>query len=151
HVLDDVRVGDDDLAAVRLFTEDNRGKDRASALKRALASRAPACAISAGALIAAARQPPALDQARWGLRLVCVPRADPLVRDSGARFAHRAGLISLRGHLEGLEGVVGPGVVPGRTACWACALERRLACSRHPRIEHALSAALHAARPPRRA
>ncbi len=61
------------------------------------------------------------------------------------------GAISLSAHIEGLEAVIGPAVVPGQTACWNCCRLRRLATSDKAEADHALHASLLAERPRRRA
>ncbi|MFS8065794.1 MAG: TOMM precursor leader peptide-binding protein [Byssovorax sp.] len=151
HVLDDGLVTDDDLVAVRLFTEASRGRGRVAALVDALARTAPECKVSSGPLLAATNRALLLDDARWDLILVCVPGDDLLVLQSVARFAHAAGAISLSAHIEGLEAVIGPAVVPGQTACWNCCRLRRLANSAQAEADHAIHASLLAERPRRRA
>ncbi len=151
HVLDDELVNDDDLMAVRLFTEADRGRGRKDALVDALARTAPGCQVSSGPLLAAPARALLLDDARWDLVLACVPGDDLLVLHSVARFAHAAGAISLSAHIEGLEAVIGPAVVPGQTACWNCCRLRRLANSDKAEADHALHASLLAERPRRRA
>jgi ribosomal protein S12 methylthiotransferase accessory factor len=154
HLLDDRRVGDDDLAAVRLLVPADLGAERAPAVARALGRAArggEACAVSTGALLAAAGRPLTLGDTRWDLVLACVPADDLFVLQSVARFAHAASLISLSAHLDGLSAVIGPAVVPGRTACWNCARVRRLAAAKRRRRDDPVHAALLAERPPARA
>ena len=151
HVLDDGLVTDDDLMAVRLFTEADRGRGRVEALVDTLQRTAPGCQVSSGPLLAAPSRALSLDDARWDLVLACVPGDDLLVLQSVARFAHAAGAISLSAHIEGLEAVIGPAVVPGQTACWNCCRLRRLANSARAEADHALHASLLAERPRRRA
>jgi bacteriocin biosynthesis cyclodehydratase domain-containing protein len=43
-----------------------------------------------------------------------------------ARLAHTMGVVSLYGDLDAASGLLGPVVVPGKTACWSCAQERHL-------------------------
>lgn len=151
HLLDDGPVTDDDLLAVRLFSDADRGRRRADALSDALSRAAPGCAVSSCPLLASANRPLALEDTRWDLVLACVPGDELLVLDSVARFAHAGGLISLGAHLEGLDAVIGPAVVPGETACWNCCRLRRLANSDQILADHALHASLLAERPGRRA
>ncbi|WP_437596762.1 TOMM precursor leader peptide-binding protein [Sorangium sp. So ce590] len=148
HVLDDMEVTADDLGP---FAEADLGKDRAVSLSLALSRLAPGCAVTAGTLLAEADRPLALEDTRWDLILACVPGDDLLVFQSVARFAHAASVLSLSAHLDGLDAVIGPAVVPGKTACWNCCRLRRLATSDQPEADHALQAPLLAARPARRA
>ncbi|WP_437478930.1 TOMM precursor leader peptide-binding protein [Sorangium sp. So ce1014] len=148
HVLDDREVTADDLGP---FTEGDLGEDRAASLSVALSRLAPGCAVTPGTLIAEAGRPLALEDTRWDLILACVPGDDLLVLQGVARFAHEASVVSLSAHLEGLEAVIGPAVVPGHTACWDCCRLRRLATSAQPEADHALQASLLAGRPGRRA
>jgi ribosomal protein S12 methylthiotransferase accessory factor len=147
HVLDDRPVDDGDLAAVRFFVDSDAGAPRAAALASALGRLSPSCAVEGGPLRVAAGEPLALAETRWDLVLAAVPADDLLVLQAVARFAHAAGLPSLSASLDGLEAVIGPGVVPGRTACWECARLRTLAASRRAAADLALQEALLAARP----
>jgi ribosomal protein S12 methylthiotransferase accessory factor len=151
HVLDDERVTDDDLLGVRFFGESDLGRGRTDALRRALSRSAPGCAVTSEPLRAEVGHALALEDTRWDLILACVPGDDLLALQSAARFAHAARAVSLSGHLDGLDAVIGPAVVPGETACWNCCRLRRLANSLHPSEERALQASLLAERPRRRA
>ncbi|WP_434042170.1 MULTISPECIES: TOMM precursor leader peptide-binding protein [Sorangium] len=148
HVLDDSEVAADDLGP---FAEADLGKDRALSLSLALSRIAPGCAVTPGALRAAADGPLVLEDTGWDLIVTCVSGDDLLVLQSVARFAHAASIPSLSAHIEGLETVIGPAVVPGETACWNCCRLRRLATSNQPEADHAIQASLLAARPGRRA
>ncbi|WP_437980687.1 TOMM precursor leader peptide-binding protein [Sorangium sp. So ce117] len=148
HVLDDREVTADDLGP---FAEADLGKDRARSLSLALARIAPGCAVTPGTLLAAADRPIVQEDTGWDLILACVSGDDLLVLQGVARFAHAASVLSLSAHLEGLDAVIGPAVVPGETACWNCCRLRRLATSAQPEADHALQASLLAVRPGRRA
>ncbi|WP_437903372.1 TOMM precursor leader peptide-binding protein [Sorangium sp. So ce327] len=147
HVLDDREVTADDLGP---FAEADLGEDRARSLSTALSRLAPGCAVTPGTLLAAAKRPIVQEDTGWDLILACVSGDDLLVLQGVARFAHAASVLSLSAHLEGLEAVIGPAVVPGETACWDCCRLRRLALSNQPEADHALHASLLAARPERR-
>ncbi|WP_437894145.1 TOMM precursor leader peptide-binding protein [Sorangium sp. So ce124] len=148
HVLDDREVTADDLGP---FAEADLGKDRARSLSTALSRLAPGCAVTPGTLLAAAGRPIVQEDTGWDLILACVSGDDLLVLQGVARFAHAASVPSLSAHLEGLDAVIGPAVVPGETACWECCRLRRLAVSNQREADHALHASLLAARPERRA
>jgi ribosomal protein S12 methylthiotransferase accessory factor len=151
HVLDDGSVTDDDLLAVRLFTDADRGRTRVAALGDVLARTAPGCMVSSSPLLASANRALVVDDGRWDLVLSCVPGDDLLVLQAAARLAHASGAISLGAHLDGLEAVIGPGVIPGETACWNCCRLRLLANSARAGADHALQVSLLAERPRPRA
>jgi ribosomal protein S12 methylthiotransferase accessory factor len=151
HVLDDGQVTESDLLAVGLFTGADRGKERASALSLALSRIAPGCSVTSGALVAPADHPLVLEDTRWDLILACVAADELRILQSVARFAHAARLVSVSAHLDGLDAVIGPAVVPGRTACWNCCRLRKLATSQQPSADHALETSLLAERPRPRA
>ncbi|MFT3770604.1 MAG: TOMM precursor leader peptide-binding protein [Minicystis sp.] len=67
-----------------------------------------------------------------------------------ARFAHEARVMSLSATLDGLDAVLGPAVVPGRTACWDCARRRQIANAARPHLLHALHDSLLETRLPSR-
>ncbi|WP_437731219.1 TOMM precursor leader peptide-binding protein [Sorangium sp. So ce1335] len=148
HVLDDREVTADDLGP---FAEADLGEDRARALALALSRIAPGSAITPGALRASAEGLLVQEDTGWDLILACVPGDDLLVLQGVARLAHAANILSLSAHLEGLEAVIGPAVVPGETACWNCCRLRRLATSDTREVDLALQASLLAGRPGRRA
>ncbi|WP_437631039.1 TOMM precursor leader peptide-binding protein [Sorangium sp. So ce854] len=148
HVLDDREVTVDDLGP---FAEEDLGNGRAQSLLLALSRIAPGCAVTLGALRATADHPLIEEDTGWDLILTCVSGDDLFVLQSVARFADAASILSLSAHLDGLEAVIGPAVVPGETACWDCCRLRRLATSDRPEADHALQASLLAARPGRRA
>ncbi|XXX73798.1 TOMM precursor leader peptide-binding protein [Sorangium sp. So ce134] len=148
HVLDDREVAADDLGP---FAQADLGKDRALSLALALSRIAPGCAVTAGALRVAPDRQLIQEDTGWDLLLACVSGDDLLVLQSVARFAHASSTLSLSAHLDGLEAVIGPAVVPGETACWNCCRLRRLATSDRPEADGALQASLLAERPGRRA
>jgi ribosomal protein S12 methylthiotransferase accessory factor len=147
HVLDDARVSEDDLHDANIFPASSLGTERAATLCAALSRLAPECAATWRRLSVTAGQPLAVDERGWDLVLVCVAADELLVAQSAARYAHAAGLLSMYAHIDGLDAVIGPGVVPGETACWECYRLRRLAHCADPQIELALQASLLAARP----
>ena len=84
----------------------------------------------------------ALQSGPWDLVLSCAPADDLPVHDGVARFAHAGGTPSLSAHLDGADAILGPAVVPGRTACFQCARRRRIANGARPALLHALADAL---------
>ncbi|APR74877.1 TOMM biosynthesis cyclodehydratase protein C [Minicystis rosea] len=151
HVLDTGPVTVDDLASVRVFTDADRGTPRGAALATAIAKIAPRCVVTSAPLIAAAGHPLDPGEGRYDLVLMCVPGDDLLVLQSAARYAANEKIPSIGACLDGLEAVIGPGVVPGKTACWNCCRLRRLALSDRPEIDRSLHASLLAERPRARA
>jgi hypothetical protein len=57
----------------------------------------------------------------WNLVLSALPPSDASGITALARAAHRAGVVSLWGHVSGQKAFLGPLVAPGRTACRVCA------------------------------
>jgi hypothetical protein len=97
--------------------------DAAAATRESLAAQigeqAPWCRVEESPM-------EALDAAQvasgsWSLLVAAVPPGDPRLVERVARFAHRAGIVSLWSHLAGEMAVLGPLVTPGRTACRICA------------------------------
>ena len=121
---------------------------RAEAVRDAITRELPAIRITAGAIDGIERM--RLDQEEWGVLAVTLPNDELLLGRRLADFAQRANLVSLSAHLDGLEAVLGPVVVPGRTACWNCVRVRRLAASPLREDERSLQEALLRERPPRR-
>jgi ribosomal protein S12 methylthiotransferase accessory factor len=148
--LDDERVAADDVALTPLFADVDRGDSRREAFARAIARALPHADVSTGPLGAVAREPLALEDGRWDLVLSCAPAEDLVTQSCVACFAHMAGVTAITAHLDGLFAVMGPVVIPGETACWSCARQRRVACSDDPRLVRARHDALLAARVPRR-
>ncbi|MDC0717523.1 TOMM precursor leader peptide-binding protein [Nannocystis bainbridge] len=150
HILDDAQVSEDDLAA-EVFPENTRGLERAAALCATLRRIAPECAATWKRLSVAAHRPLLHDDGRWDLVIACVAADELLVLQSVARYAHAARAPSLSAHMDGLDAVIGPAVIPGETACWECHRLRRLAHTEEGRVEHALQTTLLSERPqPRR-
>jgi ribosomal protein S12 methylthiotransferase accessory factor len=142
HLLDDQPVTVDDLASMRCLTRASLGRGRASAVCASLSRANPACAITAGRITLGEDCSLALDDARWDLILACLPGDDLQTLQAVARLAERIGAPSLSAHLDGLDAVMGPAVLPGKTACWECCRLRRLATAADPDVEHALQATL---------
>jgi ribosomal protein S12 methylthiotransferase accessory factor len=171
HLLDDLAVTADDLLAVRVLGRAQLGRLRREALRDAIAAIAPQCNVSVGPLAPVApggdrSAPDAVAAAAgagegapdlapaggpWDLLLTGLTADDLFLLQRLARFAHGAGLRSVYAHLDGLEAWIGPGVVPGETACWNCFRLRRLTNSDFVRTAHEIDTSLAAAPAERRA
>ena len=150
HLLDTDVVGDADLLSVRAWDSRHLGRPRADALRETLAAQAPWCAVTFGPRTLDADGSLPAPPGDWDLLLVALAGDDLRSLRATARFGHAAGVTSLYGHIEGLDAVLGPGVVPGETACWDCCRLRLLAHADPPEAAHDLQDALLAASPPAR-
>jgi len=147
HLLDDGEVTPDDLLSVRMWGTHDLGKPRTLALMENLAGTSPWCRITSGTPSLTAERTLQISGAGWDLIVGALTQDDASLLYSLARFAHDAGIMSMSGHLEGLDAVVGPIVVPGQTACWNCWRLRQLANEEHPQAAHALQTSLLSHRP----
>ena len=150
RLLDDGRVGQNDLLSVRLWNEGHVGRPRAESLAAVLAESSPWCRVVPGSLTLIRSRELILEDENWDLAIGTAERDGLRLFQSLAAFAHKHHVPSLYGCIEGLEGVIGPAVVPGRTACWNCVRLRRLANADRPEIAHALQRTLLAGDPPAR-
>lgn len=84
-----------------------------------------------------------------GLLLVALRSSDVRRHIDIASLAQATGTPHLYGTLKGLEGIVGPLVTPGNSACWNCCRLRETACSATPWAERLVQAvrATHTLRP----
>jgi ribosomal protein S12 methylthiotransferase accessory factor len=103
------------------------GQLRRAALSRLIRARAPGCRVTSHSLKLSASGKLSPLKTSYDLAVVATHRDDLRLLLGVARFAHRARLRSLAAFVDGLEGVVGPAVIPGRTACWNCFRLRSLA------------------------
>jgi bacteriocin biosynthesis cyclodehydratase domain-containing protein len=147
HLLDDDLVTEDDVQSTRVWQAQHVGLARHEALRQVLASSAPWCQSTAERLALDENRQLTLRDVRWDLVIAALPGDDLLLLRAVAAWTHSSGLPSLYGHLAGLEAVVGPAVVPGKTACWNCTRLRLLANSDIPEAAHALQASLLQTRP----
>jgi ribosomal protein S12 methylthiotransferase accessory factor len=151
HLLDDGTVTADDVLAVRSWQDGDVGRPRREAVAAAVARAAADCRFTSAP---AATVPGGLEVAAegpWDLLLTGLAADDLHLLRHAAEWAHRQGVPSLHGHLDGFEAWIGPGVVPGETACWNCFRLRRLANAPAPLPAHQLDAAQLAAPGPPRA
>ncbi|WP_155799102.1 TOMM precursor leader peptide-binding protein, partial [Sorangium cellulosum] len=90
----------------------------------------PAAALDAGDLLSPEGRPHLVVAAARGDDAVLLARV--------ARFGHRAQVASLFAHLAGTTAVLGPLVIPGKTACRVCAAAEALdppLAARAPAVE----------------
>ena len=120
HLLDDDLVTEDDVQSTRVWQAQHVGLARREALQQVLTSSAPWCQSTAERLALDENRQLSLLDGRWDLVIAALPSDDLLGLRAVAAWTHGSGLPSLYGHLAGLEAVVGPAVVPGKTACWNC-------------------------------
>lgn len=78
--------------------------------------------------------------AEGGLLVVALRRSAVPHLVSVSRLAHIAGVPQLYGTLKGVEAIIGPLVVPHRSACWNCWRLRETACSPFPWAERLVQA-----------
>lgn len=144
RVLDHRPVSEDDLLANRSWGPAALGQPRAEALAQSLAATAPWTTVSHGAL---PEEGASLDgEPREGepfdLLLTALTADDAYHLEKAARFGQATTTRSLGAWLDGFEAWVGPGVLPGETACWNCFRLRRLAHADAPEPAHELDARL---------
>ncbi len=142
HLMDDAPVTDDDLLAARALTPAHVGRPRAAALAAVLAEAAPWTRVTHGPMALNDAHELALPAEPWALVLAAAAVDDLALLDAVARATHARGIPSVYAHLDLLEAVVGPLVIPGETACWNCTRLRHLATSdtgaRAHQLQHAL-------------
>lgn len=142
RLLDDGRVGQDDLLSVRRWSGRHLERPRGEAVAEVLAEVSPWCHVTPSSLMLTETGQLALEDTGWDLVIGTGTRDQLQLFQSLARFAHAHTIPSVFGYIDGLEAVVGPAVLPGRTACWNCVRLRRLANSGDPKIAHALQESL---------
>lgn len=142
RLLDDGRVGQNDLLSMRLWSGRHLERPRGEAVAEVLAEVSPWCHVTPSPLMLTESGQLALEDTGWDLVIGTGTRDQLQLFQSLARFAHAHAIPSVFGYIDGLEAVLGPAVLPGRTACWNCARLRQLATSDNPRIAHALQASL---------
>jgi ribosomal protein S12 methylthiotransferase accessory factor len=147
HLLDDGHVTSDDLLSTRIWSPRHIGRRRAEALQEYLAQAFPWCRVTAEALAVGDDGVPKIGDERWDLLVGAFPGDELRLLYGLALFGDRRDIPSLTGHLDGLDAIVGPVVVPGQTPCWNCSRLRLLANSDHPEAFHALHASLLSQRP----
>lgn len=107
--------------------DDLVGGDPRGAFVRSLTEAAPWCRVTAAPITWTRDGAIAID-AGDPVHLVigAAPGDEARVLRGLARFADTIGAVSLYGDLDGSSGIVGPVVVPGKTACWSCVREPAL-------------------------
>lgn len=103
------------------------GRQRRTVLSRLIRNRAPKCRVTSHPLKLSNTGRIAPPSYKFDLVVIATHRDDLRTLLGAAHFTHRTGLKSLTAFVDGLEAVVGPAVMPGRTACWNCFRLRSLA------------------------
>lgn len=142
HLVDGGRVTPADLLFGRLWRRRDLKRSRAAALAAALTRSFPRCRVTSAPLTLTEPGELALSETEWDLTIAAGGRDELRLFQSVARFAHAHKIRSLFGSIDGLDAIVGPAVVPGRTACWNCARLRQVAASNDPGVLHDLHGAL---------
>jgi ribosomal protein S12 methylthiotransferase accessory factor len=143
---DDALLGEDDLLATRAFSPEMVGRGRAQALREALGERAHSTEVTTASL--SELELPA--DGEYDLVMgAFAPDALPSWL-ALARLCHSSGTTSISGFLQGHEAVIGPLVLPGRTACWNCFRLRQIANAASPKDERSVHDALIEHRAPPR-
>lgn len=131
HLVDDADVGPGDVAIARERGQAALGEPRREVLASLVRERAPRCQVEASSLGALSARELRAEGGRFDLLVVAVRGGDAALVEHVARLGQEAGIVSLWSHLAGTTAVVGPLVVPGRTACRVCAAAEAL----NPRLE----------------
>ena len=150
HLLDDQPVSPGDLLAVRTWDASHLGQPRREALRAAIARMAPECAVTTAPLAPPDGGEIVIEKGPWDLLITGLTADDLFLLARLARFAQAAGLALVDAHLDGVEAWIGPGVVPGETACWNCFRLRRLANAGFETTSHEVDSVLLAAPAPPR-
>ncbi|WP_437285404.1 TOMM precursor leader peptide-binding protein [Sorangium sp. So ce406] len=138
RLIDDGAVGPRDAAVLRERGQAALGAPRRGAVAALIRERAPRCrvdespaaALDAGDLLSPEGRPHLVVAAARGDDAELLSRV--------ARFGHRAQVASLFAHLAGTTAVLGPLVIPGKTACRVCAAAEALnppLAARAPAVE----------------
>jgi ribosomal protein S12 methylthiotransferase accessory factor len=139
HVVDEGHIAPSDLLSVRTWHAGLVGVQRREALKGSLRAIAPWCQVTTAPLSNVG--PLNLSKTCANLLVGTLASNDLAGQLRLARVAHEAFLPSLFVHLDGMKAMVGPAVLPGKTACWNCCRLRMLANADHPEAAHALQRA----------
>jgi len=103
------------------------GRQRRTALSRLIRDRTPECRVTSHPLRLSTGGRVQAPSGKFDLVVVATHRDDLGTLLGAARLTHSAGLRSLTALVDGLDAVVGPAVIPGRTGCWNCFRLRSLA------------------------
>jgi len=113
---------------------------KVDAIKRSIAATRPQCDVTGGDVVGFSG--PLGKPAGFDLIVVTLAADQMLLARQLALFAHRSQVVSLWAHIDGLEALAGPVVLPGRTPCWNCCRLRMLANSPDPQSRLQLEQAL---------
>ena len=150
HLVDGEQVASADLLSGRLWSRRDLKRPRAAALAAALSRSFPRCRVTSAPLTLTEPGELAVRETEWDLTIAAGGRDELRLFQSVARFAHAHRIRSLFGCIDGLDAIIGPAVMPGRTACWNCARLRQVAASDDPGAMHDLHGALLSRSPGRR-
>lgn len=134
-----------DCMAARCWSARDIGEPRREVLLRQLASGWPTVRVSAASDLGATSFPHELN-----LCVIAAHTDDLRGQRAVAEYAHRQNVPYLCVRVTGLEVVLGPLVIPGKTACWNCARLRALGTDRDPDRTGDVEQALLDASPQRR-
>jgi molybdopterin/thiamine biosynthesis adenylyltransferase len=121
HLADDAAAGPGDVAALRERGQAALGAPRREEVASLVRERAPWCQVESSSIGALSMADLRSEAGRFDLLIAAVRGGDAELVERVARLGQQAGLVSLWSHLAGTTAIVGPLVVPGRTACRICA------------------------------
>ncbi len=145
--LDDRPVTPKDERVLRPLGGARLGMPRSEALAALVGRSAPWTHVSPGALSPTPDGAVALPAGRLDAVVAATGAVELTLLLAIARASHGRGVPSVYGSLQGRLAVVGPGVLPGSTACWNCYHYRRTAAVEDAWAADALDRALRLGQP----
>jgi len=143
HLVDDRTVTDDDVVGVRALIPGDSGKPRREAVRNVIARIAENAQVTIAGQAIGTDDRFSLDEP-FDLLVTGLHGDDVYQLRRIAAFTHEKRMPSLHAHLDGVESWIGPGVVPGQTACWNCFRLRRLGAADYVQSAHEIDASLSA-------
>ena len=137
QIIDNTQVDHDDCLCYHGFDIEHIGLSRAKILTDNIAKKAPWCNFTHAELAVENGQLSIAGQ-EWDLIIVGFAPEATYWLTAASHYIEATGITALYGHLDGLEAVIGPVVVPNETACWHCLKLRRLGTSDNPQLAHVL-------------
>jgi ribosomal protein S12 methylthiotransferase accessory factor len=132
HVIDERPVSERDARGLAGWGTPLVGVPRSQVLANDVAESAPTSHVASTPLSIGPSGEVELPTEPFDLAIVATAAEEFGVLLAVARAAQRRRLRSLSASMQGSEAVVGPGVVPGSTACWNCYHHRRMAAMEDP-------------------